>query len=381
LERVIADPVACRETTGAPMVRVRLSPANMVNSKNGNFVVDRESWTVIEPAFRNHGAALEIDLEHESLMEDLPPKDRLGTVGWIEDLEFKDGEGLFAKVQWNDEGRSRILSDRFRYISPVLIVRKADGKAIGLHSVGLTNRPAIVGMERIAAKDQTGISDLKSQNELAAGHRKDRAMNELLLIGKDLGLAEADCKVETITNKIGELKKRAETPPETAKAVLVANAARKALGLKEDADADMVAASIATEKAGTAGLKADGYVRGLLAVAVGTTLTGGDRFIDVAAHAVDNSAGADGAKKIKVHISGRLRSCRQRPDDRGRRSAGIRLGGRHADQGGPGQHLRGLGGALPHFRKRDDPDGRSQYGRSKPRVYSRQSGDHHHGGE
>jgi len=66
----------------------------------------------------------------------------------------------------------------------------------------------------------------------------------------------------------------------------------------------LVAASTKIYQGAFVGLKADGYVRGLLAVAVGTTLTGGDRFVGVAAHPVDNSAGADGAKKIKLHISG-----------------------------------------------------------------------------
>ncbi len=66
----------------------------------------------------------------------------------------------------------------------------------------------------------------------------------------------------------------------------------------------LVAASTKIYQGALVGMKADGYVRGLVAVAVGTTLSGGDRFIGVAAHAADNSAGLDGAKKIKVHVSG-----------------------------------------------------------------------------
>jgi len=243
----------------AETIDVLIAPDGKVQSTSGDFTVDEESFAAMDETFREHATFLPIDYEHQTLGGDYASPDGTApAAGWVKTIRYEKGKGVIASVAWTERARNMIRAGEYQYVTPVLIVRKADGKAIGLHSVGLTNRPAIVGMERIAAKDQIlrFAQDDKQDDKLAAGQRKDRAMNELLLIGKDLGLAEADCKVETITNKIGELKKRAETPPETAKAVLVANAARKALGLKEDADADLVAASIATEKAETAGLKA-----------------------------------------------------------------------------------------------------------------------------
>jgi len=234
----------------AETIDVLIAPDGKVQSTAGDFTVDEESWAAMDETFREHATFLPIDYEHQTLGGDYASPDGTApAAGWVKSIRYEKGKGVIASVAWTERARKMIRAGEYQYVSPVLIVRKADRKAIGLHSVGLTNRPAIVGMERIAAK-QT--------NELAAGQRtltKETETMELLeQLREKLG-APTDT-AEMLVNKVGELKKRAEIPPETAKAVLVANAARKALGLKEDADADLVAASIATEKAGTAGLKA-----------------------------------------------------------------------------------------------------------------------------
>jgi len=220
---------------GNGLVEVMLSPWGKVTSKAGDFVVDEESARLIQENFRKEGRDLPIDFEHTTMGGTYAtPSGAAPAAGWITALVPKIGVGLFGLVRWNDAARSMIRADEYRYLSPVMIVRKSDMKAVGLHSAALTNKPAIEAMERVAAKDMS---------DLAAGQRtvlKGNVMTELLLIGSPLGLAEADCTVEIINNKIGELQKKAETPPETAKAVLVANAARKALGCKDDAGGDEV---------------------------------------------------------------------------------------------------------------------------------------------
>lgn len=258
LERIFADSVVCREATGAPMARVRLSPPNTVKSKNGNYVLDKESWALIEAEFRSHGAKPPIDLEHESEMENLPPKDMIGALGWIEELEFNEREGLIAQVKWNEEGRSRILADRVRYISPVFNLRRSDRKAVRLKSAGLTILPAIEGMERVAAKETNEV------DKLAAGQRKDvNMMGEMSTIAGKLGLA-ADATVEDIMQKIGTLMMKGEgtansegkAGPEMSAALLVANAARTALGLKPDAGESEVILAVNSLKQGKESLTA-----------------------------------------------------------------------------------------------------------------------------
>jgi hypothetical protein len=65
-----------------------------------------------------------------------------------------------------------------------------------------------------------------------------------------------------------------------------------------------VAASTTIYAGGFVGIIATGYVQPLVAVAVGTTLTGGDRFIGIAAEEVDNSSGSAGDKTCRIWSSG-----------------------------------------------------------------------------
>ena len=230
-----ADAVACREESGAPLKRVKLSPANTIASKNGTFIVDAESWKAIEREFSAHGTSLEIDLEHESLRSDLTPKDRLGAVGWIESLSFDEANGLFANVRWNEEGRTRIQGDRFRYISPVFIVSKADRRVLRVKSAGLVNEPAIPNQERLAAKE--GFGPLVSGN-------KETDMELQKELQKCLGAADTDT-AEVLVNKVGELAKRAKTADVSAGTV---KAVCKALGVAETASEAEIVVAINTAK-------------------------------------------------------------------------------------------------------------------------------------
>jgi hypothetical protein len=65
-----------------------------------------------------------------------------------------------------------------------------------------------------------------------------------------------------------------------------------------------VAAATTIYSGGLVGMLATGYVQPLVNVAVATTLTGFDRFMGIAVEDADNSAGAAGAKNVKVLIDG-----------------------------------------------------------------------------
>ena len=243
------------------LVDVVVSPDGEVQSAKGNFLVDAEAFAEILAAFEKQKVSIPFDYEHQTLGgEFASPDGKAPLAGEIKGLTYVPGagkgKGVVASVKWTPRARQMIRDGEYIYASPVIV--KRDGKVVGLHSVGLTNKPAIVGMERVAAKDALLTEQWQSTNELPAGQRTLTKENEKMDLLKELQdrIGGPTDTAETIVNKVGELKKKAEIPPETAKAVRVANATRKQLGLKEDADEDMVVASIATEKAGTAGLKA-----------------------------------------------------------------------------------------------------------------------------
>lgn len=54
-------------------------------------------------------------------------------------------------MEWTDEAAEKLRTRQYRYLSPVALVRRSDRRLIGLHSVALTNKPAIVGMRPLIA--------------------------------------------------------------------------------------------------------------------------------------------------------------------------------------------------------------------------------------
>ena len=81
--------------------------------------------------------------------------------GWISAVDCVKGRGIFGDVSWTERGRQQVFDRAYHYFSPVVNVRESDRVVIGLHSVALTNRPAIVGMPPIlqseAAEELTQV--------------------------------------------------------------------------------------------------------------------------------------------------------------------------------------------------------------------------------
>ena len=129
----------------APPDCVQLLPSGEVKPKGKTqFLVDGEARRLIMEAFANTATDLVIDYEHQSLSGSEAP-----AAGWIKGLEDRGEEGLWAKVEWTDKAKEYLANREYRYISPVVLIRKKDGRAVELLGAGLTNLPAIDGMEPV----------------------------------------------------------------------------------------------------------------------------------------------------------------------------------------------------------------------------------------
>ena len=134
-----------------------IAPWGQVESANGRFVVDAESARLVLEAFDAQGIDVPIDYEHQSLGGVYAsPTGQAPAAGWIRALKAADpteadeaGAGLFAAVEWTDAAREKLTAREYRYLSPVVLVRKSDRRVVALHSAALTNKPAIVGMKPI----------------------------------------------------------------------------------------------------------------------------------------------------------------------------------------------------------------------------------------
>lgn len=96
---------------------------------------------------------LVIDYEHQTLLsaENGQPAP---AAGWFsaEGMEWREGEGLFARVEWTDRAKLHIEDSEYKFISPVILYDKKTGAIKKIINAALTNNAAIDGMEEVSAR-------------------------------------------------------------------------------------------------------------------------------------------------------------------------------------------------------------------------------------
>ena len=131
---------------GVPEV-IPVLPLGHVVSSKGEFDVDEESFQAMKAQIAQRGVDLVVDYEHQTLKGVEAP-----AAGWVKELKLEGGQ-IMAVVQWTPRGAQYLENKEYRYLSPVVTVRRSDGKATGLHSLALTNTPAIEHMTPIVNSD------------------------------------------------------------------------------------------------------------------------------------------------------------------------------------------------------------------------------------
>lgn len=176
-------PIVASDLNGQVPEWVQVFPLGIVKSTKGDFIVDAESINLIINWFKSRGNDLVIDYEHQTLGGDQAP-----AAGWIKTFEDRGADGLWAQAEWTPKARGYIENKEYRYFSPVVLVRKSDGKAAALHSIGLTNTPAISGMKPIINKDieEDDHVELLKQLALALGLDEQATEEQVITALKDL---------------------------------------------------------------------------------------------------------------------------------------------------------------------------------------------------
>lgn len=185
--------VGSSEIQGAPEV-VKLLKLGEIKSQKGDFIVDEESFQRIRNTFKDRGIDIVIDYEHQTLEDVQAPAG-----GWIKDIILQDG-AIAAKVEWTPKAEEYLKNKEYRYLSPVVLVRKSDNKAVVLHSVALTNTPAIDGM--FAIVNSINIDEFEGGNDM-----------DLKKLAALLGLPEDATEeqiMQAIQMAVGELGKLQE---------------------------------------------------------------------------------------------------------------------------------------------------------------------------
>lgn len=216
---------------GVPGI-IRLIPKGHVESQKGDFVVDDESFELIQQRFKGRKLDLVIDYEHQTLEDVQAP-----AAGWITEL-VNGTDAIMAKVEWTAKGAEYLKNREYRYLSPVVITRKTDKKVVALHSAALTNTPAIDGMFPIV--NSLSPDDIKEEETME--------LEKLIrLLGLPEGATEADVEAAL---QAAATKMQSRGTEVTANKAAADATVLGLLGLKEDAKTEEVAAAIMQLKAG-----------------------------------------------------------------------------------------------------------------------------------
>lgn len=218
------DAVACAAgeiTVDGVPEEIKILPLGVVHNVHRDFLVDDESCRMIMEHFKARRLDLVVDYEHQTLKDIQAPAG-----GWIK--EIRQGEdALIAKVEWTPKAQEYLRNKEYRYLSPVVMVRKSDGRAVSIHSVALTNTPAIDGM--FAVVNSAGFE--------ADGIEGGEHMDFLQALAALLGLPETATE-EDVKNAVEALRKKPEEEAVANSTIL------SMLGLKADARTEDVTSRI-----------------------------------------------------------------------------------------------------------------------------------------
>ena len=230
------------DVSGAPEV-ISVLPLGHVVSQKGEFDVDVESFEAMKAQIAQRGVDLVIDYEHQTLAGTRAP-----AAGWVKEIFLDDGQ-IKARVEWTLPAKEYLENKEYRYISPVITVRKADNKATGLHSLALTNTPAIEGMTPI-------VNSLNYEGGQENMDELIKKLAELLGLGEDATEEQVE---EALKACVAENKSLKENPggggaqPPAQDNVVANKAVCELLGLKAGAATEDITAAIMELKGGIVG--------------------------------------------------------------------------------------------------------------------------------
>ena len=145
-----------------PGAAVRILPAGAFQSKDGRpasvtqgrisrWRLDASNAAAVIAARRNGEQGFVIDYEHQTLNKATNGQPA-PAAGWFKGLEWREGQGLFmVQIEWTERARAMISGGEYRYLSPVFGFDSQTGAVTYIHSVALTNDPALIGLADLAA--------------------------------------------------------------------------------------------------------------------------------------------------------------------------------------------------------------------------------------
>jgi phage I-like protein len=169
-----------------------------------------------------------VDYEHQTLHKEENGQPA-PAAGWMRDLKWREGEGLFAQVELTARASQYIADGEYLYFSPVFLYDAQTGDVLDLQMGALTNSPAIDGMEALSLRAAATFG-------LTLETPEDTSVNPLLkAVLAALGLTETTTEEQAIAALSAHQANRA--------------AQRKLLGLDDQATDEALMAACTGLKA------------------------------------------------------------------------------------------------------------------------------------
>lgn len=161
--------------------------------------------------------------------------------GWSREVEWRDGQGLFAKVKWTAAAKGHIDAEEYQYISPV-ISYDDDGNVTGVLMGALVNYPALLGMEPAVA----ALSAYSRTHKPPEPQMDRAALIALLGLAADATDAQINTAVAKLAGELPGLRTAAARP-------VLSAALATALGVATTADETAALSAVTQLRAATGG--------------------------------------------------------------------------------------------------------------------------------
>lgn len=193
-------------------VRGTKAPSRILLLRAGDHGISNPGWDSIKITAKSAAALIErfdkqgndvpIDYQHSTRLADKSESKGLAA-GWVKELEFVNGEGLYAFVEWTDAARKEIEAKQVRYFSPSVDFDPDDPDAtLVLHSVALTNRPATRDQRELLAAQLKTIGVLDMAKKKKDVNAADPVLDDVIEQVDDEAAAD---KVDTLNQAIAGL--------------------------------------------------------------------------------------------------------------------------------------------------------------------------------
>ena len=158
------------------------------------------------------GRPICVDYEH-ALVKKQPKGEKAIASGWVESvaLSYDEQRGTLARIDWTPDAAKHIRDKEMKYLSPVFYFDD-DGNVLGLHSIALTNNPALSQLTVAALSADMGRTSQPTTDDPPGDH-----MN-LVALCIAAGIAATATEDQLMTH-IADLTKRVNADPDPTKFV------------------------------------------------------------------------------------------------------------------------------------------------------------------